>query len=83
MTNDNLLVKVGGMRSHVHRIVDAIGSEVVQERLGVGEFSIRSAKRQRKFPALWYAELSAMCAELGVECPLDAFYWKGDRGAST
>lgn len=62
--------------SDVHRIIAEIGPDAIQSRLGVTVYSLLAAKRERQFPALWYAEISDMCAEQGVDCPRDVFAWK-------
>jgi hypothetical protein len=67
--------------SDVHRIIDTLGSGVIENALGVTEYSLRAAKRDKKFPALWYRPLADLCAERDVPCPIDAFRWKGDEKA--
>lgn len=61
--------------SSVHRIVSEVGSEAIEEILGVTKYSIRAAKRDRLFPARWYEPLRILCVEQGVDCPVDAFRW--------
>lgn len=67
--------------SHVHRIVAAIGEQAIIDALGVSKFAVRAAKRDKKFPALWYAAISELCRKSEAECPLSAFWWKGDERA--
>lgn len=62
--------------SAVHRIIELLGSEAIERELGLSEFSIRAAKRDRRFPATWYKPLSELCANAGIECPMSAFNWK-------
>jgi hypothetical protein len=64
------------MRTAVHTITDTVGSDAICARLGVKPRSVRLARTEGRFPASWYAEISAMCDEAGVDCPLDAFNWK-------
>lgn len=60
---------------HVHRIIDALGSSVIEEKLGLTGFSVRAAKRDGLFPARWYRPLKDLCTKQCVECPDDAFRW--------
>lgn len=60
---------------HVHRIIDSLGSSVIEERLGLTGFSVRAAKRDGMFPARWYRPMKALCVENNVECPDEAFRW--------
>lgn len=61
--------------SSVHLIIDTLGPGRIEAQLGVTKFSLLAAKRDRLFPARWYAPLRAMCDEDGIDCPLDAFRW--------
>jgi hypothetical protein len=63
------------MRS-VSDIINKLGSENIQRLLDVKEYSIRAAKRQRKFPARWFAVIEAECMKLGIQCPRDLFAFK-------
>lgn len=60
----------------VKQIVEAVGSEAIEEKLGVSEFAIRSAKRNGKFPGIWYGPLLDLCRDRDLECPLSVFNWK-------
>lgn len=62
--------------SYVHRITDALDRAEMAARLDVRPRSIRKAREERIFPASWYAVLAVMCAEAGIECPLEAFNWR-------
>ena len=68
--------------SSAHKIIEALTSKVIQDKLGITEFSILAAKRKRRFPARWYAPIKQLCDEKGIECPIDAFTWAGsDKGS--
>lgn len=64
------------MKSHVHRITDALDTEDLCNRLGVKPRMIRKVRQDRIFPARWWVAVSAMCREQGVECPEEAFNWQ-------
>lgn len=68
-------------KSPAHQIIKALTPQTIMESLGVTEFSIRNAKRERMFPARWYAPIKELCDERGLECPLGAFYWIGTTKA--
>lgn len=57
-------------------ILNEVGSDHIQKACGVSEYSIRSAKRGRQFPASWYGEIKKECDRLGLECPMELFSFK-------
>lgn len=57
-------------------IINALGAEKIQALCGVGEFSVRAAKREGRFPASWYAEIDKACRAQGIECPRSLFAFK-------
>lgn len=70
-------------------ITDALGSEAICRRLGIGPHSVRYARTEGLFPASWYGPLREMCEAAGIDCPMDAFNWKvsinpptNERGAA-
>ncbi len=73
----------------VINITDALGVEAITKKLGVTRHSVRHARTTGLFPASWYAPLLAMCGDVGVDCPIEAFNWKSpastlehERGAA-
>lgn len=60
----------------VVQITDALGIDVICRRLDVSASSVRAARTKGLFPALWFNEIETMCAEAGLQCPRDVFYWK-------
>lgn len=63
-------------------ITDQIGADRISKAIGVSSHSIRHARTEGTFPASWYAVLSDMCKQQGIECPLSAFNWKTPVSAS-
>lgn len=64
-------------RSSVIEITDKLDAHLVQSRLGVGHRSIRLARERGVFPASWYPVIADLCDEAGLDCPRDAFTFKG------
>lgn len=60
----------------VHQIVSQLGDEAITRELGVSIHSVRAAKRERVFPASWYAAVKRLCDEAGIDCPEDAFNFR-------
>lgn len=58
-------------------IINALGAETIQQLCGVGEFSIRAAKRDGRFPASWFDLIDTECAKRGIKCPRSLFAFKG------
>lgn len=58
---------VRGMEK-ISDICDALGRKEMGLRLGVSKAAIANAVSDGKFPARWYSVISAMCAEVGVDC---------------
>lgn len=58
-------------------IIDTLGAETLCARFEVTNHAVRAARVAGSFPASWYATLDVMCAEAGIECPREAFNWKG------
>jgi len=56
-------------------ISDALGSAQIEAALRVTSHSVRHARVSGRFPARWYAVLSRLCDEAGIDCPLCAFAW--------
>jgi len=66
------------MSKHIVKtIIEAVGSEAICERLNVSSHAVRYAKTDGVFPAAWYAGLRELCEASSIECPLEAFNWKG------
>ena len=61
----------------VSDICDKLGRKAIAERLNVGATAVSNASVEQKFPAAWYAVIREMCGSSGIDCPLDAFNWKG------
>lgn len=67
----------GGMnRNAVHHIIATLTPEAIEASLDVSPHSVRAAKTKGEFPSNWYAGLKALCDEVGIPCPLSAFYWR-------
>jgi hypothetical protein len=58
-------------------IIEALGVEVICAKLQVSHHAVRYAKTEGVFPAAWYAGLLELCSAAEIECPLEAFSWKG------
>ena len=63
-------------------IIAAIGAERIQSLCNVGEFSIRAARREGKFPAKWFDVIEGACAERGIQCPRDLFAFTRPQDAT-
>ena len=63
-------------KTPVHEILNILGADTVQAKFGVSEFSIKHARSSGRFPASWYGEISKMCADNGIDCPMRAFNFK-------
>lgn len=64
-------------KSAVHQIVTVLSSEVLQGTFNVGPHAIRFARTEGYFPGSWFGTLEPMCIAAEIECPRDAFKWKG------
>lgn len=64
------------MSKQARPIIEALGAEAIQSRIGVGEHMIRHAKSTGKFPSSWYDLIERMCVDAGIRCPRSAFKWK-------
>ena len=62
-------------------IISALGAEAIQSLCNVGEFSIRAARRDGKFPASWFDAIEGACAKQGIACPRDLFAFKRPQDA--
>jgi hypothetical protein len=60
-------------------IISALGADVIQALCGVGEFSVRAARRDGQFPASWFDAIDGACLERGIDCPRDLFAFKRVR----
>lgn len=60
----------------VSKVVTALGSKVIQASCQVGEFSIRAAKRDGKFPASWFDAIEGLCSDRALPCPRELFAFK-------
>lgn len=60
----------------IHDIITQIGAETIMADCQVGEFSIRAAKRDGKFPASWFDAIESACAQRGIQCPRELFAFK-------
>ena len=63
-------------------IINAIGPDAIQSICQVGEFSIRAAKREGKFPASWFDAIERACSDRGIQCPRDLFAFKRPQDAT-
>ncbi|ETW13372.1 hypothetical protein ATO8_09171 [Roseivivax marinus] len=66
----------------VHQTIDQIGAEFLAQELGVSEFSIRAAKRARKFPATWCDVVEQLCKEKDFPAPSRKFFGMRERSAA-
>jgi hypothetical protein len=57
-------------------IITAIGADAIQMACQVGEFSIRAAKRDGKFPASWFDAIEGLCSDRALPCPRELFAFK-------
>ena len=63
-------------------IINALGPDTIQAICQVGEFSIRAAKREGKFPASWFDAIERACHDRGYPCPRDLFAFKRAQSAA-
>lgn len=61
----------------VKSIIETLGVDAICARLHVSTHAVRYAKTDGVFPAAWYAGLLVLCDGAKIECPLEAFNWKG------
>ncbi len=61
----------------VKSIIEHLGADAICQKLKVSTHAVRYAKTDGVFPAAWYAGLRELCAASSIECPLEAFNWKG------
>lgn len=45
----------------------------IAQRVGVTESAVGNCKDT--FPAGWYPAVRDLCAEVGIDCPMNAFNW--------
>ena len=57
-------------------IINCLGPDAIQEACQVGEFSIRAAKRDGKFPASWFDAIEGLCTARDMACPRELFAFK-------
>lgn len=74
--------KTHNFKNVVAAIIEVLGSEAIEQKLGVSEFAVRAAKRNGIFPASWYLPISEMCSAVGHACPIDVFNWKSPDNAA-
>lgn len=60
----------------VRSIVDQLGRQRIADELDVTVGAVGNAVMLGAFPAYWYAILSRLCAERGINCPVSAFAMK-------
>lgn len=70
------------LMSDVSTICDTIGRDAIMRRLGVSKAAVSNAVTAGKFPASWYASISAMCAASNVDCPLGVFSFRDPQTQS-
>lgn len=58
-------------------LIEKLGRKALADRLGVGLTAVGNAATDNLFPAAWYAAVKAMCDEVGHDCPLSLFNFKG------
>lgn len=63
------------------KILDTLGRKRVADALGVKMNAVHMAASDR-MPGFWYRPIAELCEAEGIECPLDAFRWKGDQPES-
>lgn len=54
-------------------IADAIGRRAIAEALGLGATAVSNAVVRGYFPATWFAVISGLCKQAGVDCPMTCF----------
>ena len=60
----------------IKQIITALGPDDITRRLKVTKYSLRAAKRDGVFPALWYAEILKMGEEKSVPIEIALFNFK-------
>ncbi len=60
----------------IKKVIEAIGSDALQNGLGVSEYSLRAARREGRFPSSWFAVVKEMGESAGVEVREDMFSFK-------
>jgi len=63
----------------VSRIIKTLGSEAIEQAVGVGRSSVSNALWKGAFPALWFDQIETLCRERGIECPRHCFKWAPRR----
>lgn len=63
-------------KAAVTHIIDTLGSDRLQNALGVSRHSIKNARWEGVFPSAWFNMIEALCVDAGIECPRHAFRWK-------
>jgi hypothetical protein len=69
--------------SDVKTIVGALGRRKIAGRLDVTDAAVGNALMDGRFPAHWYAEIAALCAEDGIGCPMSAFRFSRKKAGAT
>lgn len=64
-------------------IADALGRKQIADALGLGKPAVSNAVAAGVFPAAWFRKVSQLCAASGVDCPMDAFSWRGGDPQTT
>lgn len=67
---------------NISDICDTLGRKNMSEALRVSKAAIGNAVSDGKFPARWYAVISAMCADAEIECPESLFGFIAPASAS-
>ena len=65
-------------KASITSIVDAVGSDAIEQALSVSSHSVRYARFTGKFPSSWFPKVRDLCAEHQIECPEDLFNWRGE-----
>jgi hypothetical protein len=56
--------------------INAVGSQAIQDAVGVKEKAVQSAQYANQFPARWYYALRKLAYDKNVELDIMLFNWK-------
>lgn len=66
---------------HARTLINAVGADAIASAVDVDIRTVAN-KGTGQFPASWWLAVSALCAQRGVKCPVEAFSFKRDGSDS-
>lgn len=67
----------------VDDVINHLGRARLADALEVGDTAIANAKKRGCFPSNWFAVVSALCGNSGVECSSELFNFKSPKAGAS